>query len=121
MTIDFVCILEQRGPPSGTNSAKQSPAPQHRPLELAPINPDRLGKGAGSGGKSLARGINVKVTSTFFHCRGATEGEAGREVSSSYRLSWPEHKHMAQLDAASGVGSRHSQVQKSIQRVWRRK
>ncbi|XP_059724049.1 membrane-associated guanylate kinase, WW and PDZ domain-containing protein 3 isoform X2 [Haemorhous mexicanus] len=72
---------EQRGPPSGTNSARQSPAPQHRPLGLAPINPDR----------------------------GATEGEAGREVSNSYRLSWPEHKHMAQMDAASGVGSRHSQ------------
>uniref|UniRef100_A0A8C5JNC0 Membrane-associated guanylate kinase, WW and PDZ domain-containing protein 3 n=1 Tax=Junco hyemalis TaxID=40217 RepID=A0A8C5JNC0_JUNHY len=72
---------EQRGPPSGTNSARQSPAPQHRPLGLAPINPDR----------------------------GATEGEAGKEVSNSYRLSWPEHKHMAQLDAASGVGSRHSQ------------
>ncbi|XP_039551743.1 membrane-associated guanylate kinase, WW and PDZ domain-containing protein 3 isoform X2 [Passer montanus] len=72
---------EQRGPPSGTNSARQSPAPQHRPLGLAPINPDR----------------------------GATESEAGKEVSNSYRLSWPEHKHMAQLDAASGVGSRHSQ------------
>ncbi|XP_030086780.1 membrane-associated guanylate kinase, WW and PDZ domain-containing protein 3 isoform X3 [Serinus canaria] len=72
---------EQRGPPSGTNSARQSPAPQHRPLGLAPINPDR----------------------------GATEGEAGREVSNSYRLSWPEHKHVAQMDAASGVGSRHSQ------------
>ncbi|XP_064255378.1 membrane-associated guanylate kinase, WW and PDZ domain-containing protein 3 isoform X2 [Passer domesticus] len=72
---------EQRGPPSGTNSARQSPAPQHRPLGLALINPDR----------------------------GATESEAGKEVSNSYRLSWPEHKHMAQLDAASGVGSRHSQ------------
>lgn len=41
------------------------------------------------------------------------EGEAGKEVSSSYRLSWPEHKHLAQSDAgvASVAGSRHSQVQ----------
>uniref|UniRef100_A0A8D2QIT1 Membrane-associated guanylate kinase, WW and PDZ domain-containing protein 3 n=1 Tax=Zonotrichia albicollis TaxID=44394 RepID=A0A8D2QIT1_ZONAL len=82
VTLTVVAEEEQRGPPSGTNSARQSPAPQHRPLGLAPINPDR----------------------------GATEGEPGKEVSNSYRLSWPEHKHMAQLDAASGVGSRHSQV-----------
>ncbi|NXR46662.1 MAGI3 protein, partial [Hippolais icterina] len=81
VTLTVVAEEEQRGPPSGTNSARQSPAPQHRPLGLAPNNPDR----------------------------GATEGEAGKEVSSNYRLSWPEHKHMAQLDAASGVGSRHSQ------------
>lgn len=67
VTVDFAWILEQRGPPSGTNSARQSPAPQHRPLGLAPINPDRLGKGAGSGGKSLASGISVKVASTSFH------------------------------------------------------
>ncbi|XP_068029358.1 membrane-associated guanylate kinase, WW and PDZ domain-containing protein 3 isoform X3 [Anomalospiza imberbis] len=82
VTLTVVAEEEQRGPPSGTNSARQSPAPQHRPLGLAPINPDR----------------------------GSTEGEAGKEVSNSYRLSWPEHRHMAQLDAASGVGSRHSQV-----------
>ncbi|XP_068852220.1 membrane-associated guanylate kinase, WW and PDZ domain-containing protein 3 isoform X1 [Aphelocoma coerulescens] len=81
VTLTVVAEEEQRGPPSGTNSARQSPAPQHRPLALAPINPDR----------------------------GAMEGEAGKEVSSSYRLSWSEHKHMAQLDAASGVGSHYSQ------------
>ncbi|XP_041323308.1 membrane-associated guanylate kinase, WW and PDZ domain-containing protein 3 isoform X3 [Pyrgilauda ruficollis] len=81
VTLTVVAEEEQRGPPSGTNSARQSPAPQHRPLGLAPINPDR----------------------------GAAESEAGKEVSNSYQLSWPEHKHMAQLDAASGVGSRHSQ------------
>ncbi|NXT59887.1 MAGI3 protein, partial [Chaetops frenatus] len=81
VTLTVVAEEEQRGPPSGTNSARQSPAPQHRPLGSAPINPDR----------------------------GATEGEAGKEVASSYRLSWPEHKHVAQLDAASGVGTRHSQ------------
>lgn len=32
-------LLEHRGPPSGTNSAKQSPAPQHRPLGSAQMNP----------------------------------------------------------------------------------
>ncbi|NWI00545.1 MAGI3 protein, partial [Tichodroma muraria] len=81
VTLTVVAEEEQRGPPSGTNSARQSPAPQHRPLGLAPINPDR----------------------------GTTEGEAGKEISSSYRPSWTEHKHMAQLDAASGAGSHHSQ------------
>ncbi|RLV96954.1 hypothetical protein DV515_00012228, partial [Chloebia gouldiae] len=81
VTLTVVAEEEQRGPPSGTNSARQSPAPQHRPLGLTPINADR----------------------------GATEDEAGKEVSNSYQLSWPEHKHMVQLDAASGVGNRHSQ------------
>ncbi|XP_068774726.1 membrane-associated guanylate kinase, WW and PDZ domain-containing protein 3 isoform X6 [Struthio camelus] len=76
---------EHRGPPSGTNSAKQSPAPQHRPLETAQNSAERA----------------------------AMEGEAGKEVSNSYRLSWPEHKHLTQSDAgvASVIGSRHSQVQ----------
>ncbi|XP_068774727.1 membrane-associated guanylate kinase, WW and PDZ domain-containing protein 3 isoform X7 [Struthio camelus] len=74
---------EHRGPPSGTNSAKQSPAPQHRPLETAQNSAERA----------------------------AMEGEAGKEVSNSYRLSWPEHKHLTQSDAgvASVIGSRHSQ------------
>uniref|UniRef100_A0A8C3PWF3 Membrane-associated guanylate kinase, WW and PDZ domain-containing protein 3 n=1 Tax=Chrysolophus pictus TaxID=9089 RepID=A0A8C3PWF3_CHRPC len=85
VTLTVVAEEEHRGPPSGTNSAKQSPAPQHRPL--------------GSGNTCFLLPL----------CRGATEGEAGKEVSNSYRLSWPEHKHLAQPDA-SGVGSRHSQV-----------
>ncbi|XP_074971871.1 membrane-associated guanylate kinase, WW and PDZ domain-containing protein 3 isoform X1 [Phalacrocorax aristotelis] len=88
VTLTVVAEEEHRGPPSGTNSARQSPAPQHRPLAPAPISPASAD-------------------------RGATEGEAGKEVSNSYRLSWPEHKHLAQSDAgvASAIGSRHSQVQ----------
>ncbi|NXT29261.1 MAGI3 protein, partial [Syrrhaptes paradoxus] len=85
VTLTVVAEEEHHGPPSGTNSARQSPAPQHRPLGSAHINPP----GAD---------------------RGATEGEAGKEVSNSYRLSWPEHKHLPQPDAG-GVGSRHSQAQ----------
>ncbi|XP_042740351.1 membrane-associated guanylate kinase, WW and PDZ domain-containing protein 3 isoform X4 [Lagopus leucura] len=90
VTLTVVAEEEHRGPPSGTNSAKQSPAPQHRPLGAA----------------------QSSASSTD---RGATEGEAGKEVSNSYRLSWPEHKHLAQPEAggASGVGSRHSQAQNS--------
>ncbi|XP_061327949.1 membrane-associated guanylate kinase, WW and PDZ domain-containing protein 3 isoform X1 [Pezoporus flaviventris] len=86
VTLTVVAEEEHRGPPSGTNSARQSPAPQHRPLGPAQIN----------------------ASSTD---RGATESETGKEVSSSYRLSWPEHKHLTQPDAgvASLVGSRHSQ------------
>uniref|UniRef100_A0A672USM9 Membrane-associated guanylate kinase, WW and PDZ domain-containing protein 3 n=1 Tax=Strigops habroptila TaxID=2489341 RepID=A0A672USM9_STRHB len=86
VTLTVVAEEEHRGPPSGTNSARQSPAPQHRPLGSAQIN----------------------TSSTD---RGATESETGKEVSSSYRLSWPEHKHLTQSDAgvASVVGSRHSQ------------
>ncbi|KAM9520204.1 membrane-associated guanylate kinase, WW and PDZ domain-containing protein 3 isoform 1-T1 [Guaruba guarouba] len=88
VTLTVVAEEEHRGPPSGTNSARQSPAPQHRPLGSAQIN----------------------ASSTD---RGASESETGKEVSSSYRLSWPEHKHLTQPDAgvASVVGSRHSQVQ----------
>ncbi|KAM6237207.1 membrane-associated guanylate kinase, WW and PDZ domain-containing protein 3 isoform 2-T2 [Porphyrio hochstetteri] len=88
VTLTVVAEEDQRGPPSGTNSARQSPAPQHRPLGPAP---------------SIPSGTD----------RGATEGDAGREGSTSYRLSWPEHKHLAQSDAgvASVVGSHHSQVQ----------
>ncbi|XP_068774723.1 membrane-associated guanylate kinase, WW and PDZ domain-containing protein 3 isoform X3 [Struthio camelus] len=83
VTLTVVAEEEHRGPPSGTNSAKQSPAPQHRPLETAQNSAERA----------------------------AMEGEAGKEVSNSYRLSWPEHKHLTQSDAgvASVIGSRHSQ------------
>ncbi|XP_062451114.1 membrane-associated guanylate kinase, WW and PDZ domain-containing protein 3 isoform X2 [Rhea pennata] len=86
VTLTVVAEEEHRGPPSGTNSAKQSPAPQHRPLGSVQNNPSSAD-------------------------RDATEGEAGKEVSNSYRLSWPEHKHLAQSEAgvASVIGSRHSQ------------
>ncbi|XP_071434986.1 membrane-associated guanylate kinase, WW and PDZ domain-containing protein 3 isoform X2 [Pithys albifrons albifrons] len=81
VTLTVVAEEEHRGPPSGTNSARQSPAPQHRPLGTNTPGTDRV----------------------------ATEGEAGKEVCSSYRLSWPEHKHGAQSDATPGVGTRHAQ------------
>ncbi|NXE50249.1 MAGI3 protein, partial [Casuarius casuarius] len=86
VTLTVVAEEEHRGPPSGTNSAKQSPAPQHRPLGSAQNN-------------------------TSSADRGATEGEAGKEASNSYRLSWPEHKHLAQSEAgvASVIGNRHCQ------------
>uniref|UniRef100_A0A8C8VMX4 Membrane-associated guanylate kinase, WW and PDZ domain-containing protein 3 n=1 Tax=Pelusios castaneus TaxID=367368 RepID=A0A8C8VMX4_9SAUR len=85
VTLSVVAEEEHRGPPSGTNSARQSPAPQHRPLGT-PANPAPAD-------------------------RGVTEGEAGRELSNSYRLPCPDQKHLAQPDASvlSVVGSRHSQ------------
>ncbi|XP_026516806.1 membrane-associated guanylate kinase, WW and PDZ domain-containing protein 3 isoform X3 [Terrapene carolina triunguis] len=86
VTLTVVAEEEHRGPPSGTNSAKQSPAPQHRPMGTTQAN---------------------SATAD----RGVTEDEAGRELSNSYRLPWPEHKHLPQPDggALSIVGSRHSQ------------
>ncbi|XP_073175572.1 membrane-associated guanylate kinase, WW and PDZ domain-containing protein 3 isoform X2 [Lepidochelys kempii] len=86
VTLTVVAEEEHRGPPSGTNSAKQSPAPQHRPMGTTQAN---------------------SATAD----RGVTEDEAGRELSNSYRLPWPEHKHLPQPDGGvlSIVGSRHSQ------------
>ncbi|NXL93574.1 MAGI3 protein, partial [Alectura lathami] len=83
VTLTVVAEEEHHGPPSGTNSAKQSPAPQHRPLGSAQLSTDR----------------------------GPTEGEAGKDVANSYRLSWPEHKHLTQPDAgaAAVAGGRHLQ------------
>lgn len=118
--------LEHRGPPSGTNSAKQSPAPQHRPLGPAQSSASSTDRYRALGLRRWTENnqtslelLNARVTFCFLLplCRGATEGEAGKEVSNSYRLSWPEHKHLAQPDAgsASGVGSRHSQAQVSMQ------
>ncbi|XP_043356558.1 membrane-associated guanylate kinase, WW and PDZ domain-containing protein 3 isoform X1 [Dermochelys coriacea] len=86
VTLTVIAEEEHRGPPSGTNSAKQSPAPQHRPMGTTQAN---------------------SATAD----RGVTEDEAGRELSNSYRLPWPEHKHLPQPDGGvlSIVGSRHSQ------------
>uniref|UniRef100_A0A8C7A0Q3 Membrane-associated guanylate kinase, WW and PDZ domain-containing protein 3 n=1 Tax=Nothoprocta perdicaria TaxID=30464 RepID=A0A8C7A0Q3_NOTPE len=86
VTLTVVAEEEHRGPPSGTNSARQSPAPQHRaPAQSTPAGADR----------------------------GTTEGEAGKEASATYRLSWPEHKHLAQPEGAVAAvsGGRHPQVQ----------
>uniref|UniRef100_A0A7M4FCT9 Membrane-associated guanylate kinase, WW and PDZ domain-containing protein 3 n=1 Tax=Crocodylus porosus TaxID=8502 RepID=A0A7M4FCT9_CROPO len=86
VTLTVVAEEEHRGPPSGTNSARQSPALQHRALGPAQPNPATAD-------------------------RGATEGDTGKEASSTCKVSWPEHKHLAQPDAGipSVVGSRHSQ------------
>ncbi|NXS98730.1 MAGI3 protein, partial [Jacana jacana] len=83
VTLTVVAEEEHRGPPSGTNSARQSPAPQHR--LLAPAQPS--------------------APSTD---RAATEGEAGKEVANTYRISWPEHKHPTPSEAVA-VGGRLSQ------------
>ncbi|KAB0387177.1 hypothetical protein FD755_002133 [Muntiacus reevesi] len=86
VTLTVIAEEEHLGPPSGTNSARQSPALQHRPV-----------------GQSQANHIPGD--------RSATEGEIGKDVSISYRHSWSDHKHLAQPDTAtiSVVGSRHNQ------------
>ncbi|NXX96457.1 MAGI3 protein, partial [Centropus bengalensis] len=88
VTLTVVPEEEHRGPPSGTNSARQSPAPQHRAL-----------------GSALAPTSGTD--------RAAAEGDAGKEASSSSKLSWPEHKHLAQPDTgtASATGSRQPPAQ----------
>lgn len=66
-------LLEHRGPPSGTNSAKQSPAPQHRPLGAAQSSAsstDRyralgLGKGTEHNQTSL-ESLKARVTLASF-------------------------------------------------------
>ncbi|KAM4871544.1 membrane-associated guanylate kinase, WW and PDZ domain-containing protein 3 isoform 2-T2 [Thomomys bottae] len=77
---------EPHGPPSGTSSARQSPALQHRPV-----------------GQAQARHVPGD--------RMALEGEGGKDGPNSYRHSWSDHKHLAQPDTAviSVVGGRHNQ------------
>ncbi|XP_014595558.2 membrane-associated guanylate kinase, WW and PDZ domain-containing protein 3 isoform X1 [Equus caballus] len=86
VTLTVIADEEHHGPPSGTNSARQSPALQHRPM-----------------GQSQANHIPGD--------RSALEGEIGKDVSTSYRHSWSDHKPLAQPDTAmiSVVGSRHNQ------------
>ncbi|XP_055258936.1 membrane-associated guanylate kinase, WW and PDZ domain-containing protein 3 isoform X1 [Moschus berezovskii] len=86
VTLTVIAEEEHLGPPSGTNSARQSPALQHRPV-----------------GQSQANHIPGD--------RSATEGEIGKDISISYRHSWSDHKHLAQPDTAtiSVVGGRHNQ------------
>ncbi|XP_063507851.1 membrane-associated guanylate kinase, WW and PDZ domain-containing protein 3 isoform X2 [Pongo pygmaeus] len=86
VTLTVIAEEEHHGPPSGTNSARQSPALQHRPM-----------------GQSQANHIPGD--------RSALEGEIGKDVSTSYRHSWSDHKHLAQPDTAviSVVGGRHNQ------------
>ncbi|XP_075415654.1 membrane-associated guanylate kinase, WW and PDZ domain-containing protein 3 isoform X2 [Tenrec ecaudatus] len=85
VTLTVIAEEEHHGPPSGTNSARQSPALQHRPMGQPHTN----------------------------HTpgdRSALESEIGKDVS-TYRHSWSDHKHLAQPDSAviSIIGSRHNQ------------
>nr|XP_030724936.1 membrane-associated guanylate kinase, WW and PDZ domain-containing protein 3 isoform X1 [Globicephala melas] len=86
VTLTVIAEEEHLGPPSGTNSARQSPALQHRSV-----------------GQSQANHIPGD--------RSVTEGEIGKDVLTSYRHSWSDHKHLAQPDTAmiSVIGSRHNQ------------
>ncbi|XP_028344787.1 membrane-associated guanylate kinase, WW and PDZ domain-containing protein 3 isoform X3 [Physeter macrocephalus] len=86
VTLTVIAEEEHLGPPSGTNSARQSPALLHRPV-----------------GQSQANHIPGD--------RSVAEGEIGKDVSTSYRHSWSDHKHLAQPDTAviSVIGSRHNQ------------
>ncbi|XP_029430105.1 membrane-associated guanylate kinase, WW and PDZ domain-containing protein 3 isoform X2 [Rhinatrema bivittatum] len=87
VTLTVIAEEEHRGPPSGTNSAKQSPAPQHRPMGQV-----QLGHG------TLDRSL--------------LEMESGKgDPSAGFRLSWPDPKHLPQSDAGMSLaaGSLHSQ------------
>ncbi|XP_017201451.2 membrane-associated guanylate kinase, WW and PDZ domain-containing protein 3 isoform X1 [Oryctolagus cuniculus] len=86
VTLTVIAEEEHHGPPSGTNSARQSPALQHRPM-----------------GQSQANHTPGD--------RSALEGEVGKDVSTPYRHSWSDHKHLTPPDTAviSVVGSRHNQ------------
>ncbi|XP_020857691.1 membrane-associated guanylate kinase, WW and PDZ domain-containing protein 3 isoform X2 [Phascolarctos cinereus] len=86
VTLTVIAEDEHHGPPSGTNSARQSPALQHRPM-------GQTQAGHTSGDRS------------------GLESEIGKDVSTTYRLSWSDHKHLAQPDTAliSVMGNRHNQ------------
>ncbi|XP_076975930.1 membrane-associated guanylate kinase, WW and PDZ domain-containing protein 3 isoform X2 [Tamandua tetradactyla] len=86
VTLTVIAEEEHHGPPSGTNSARQSPALQHRPM-----------------GQSQTNHIPGD--------RSVLEGDIGKDISTSYRHSWSDHKHLAQPDTAviSVVGGRHNQ------------
>ncbi|XP_028924247.1 membrane-associated guanylate kinase, WW and PDZ domain-containing protein 3 isoform X6 [Ornithorhynchus anatinus] len=86
VTLTVIAEEEHRGPPSGTNSARQSPALQHRPMGQTQAN--------------LIAGDRIVL-----------EGDNGKDVSGAYRLSWSDHKHLTQPENAliSIVGSRHTQ------------
>ncbi|XP_048354906.1 membrane-associated guanylate kinase, WW and PDZ domain-containing protein 3 isoform X3 [Sphaerodactylus townsendi] len=79
VTLTVIAEEEHRGPPSGTNSAKQSPALQHRPV-----------------GTGLVSSVTTE--------RGTTEADLGKEQSNCYR-----HFSPSEISAASTIGSKHSQ------------
>lgn len=87
VTLTVIPEDEHHGPPSGTNSARQSPALPHRPT-----------------GQSQANHLPGD--------RGTLEGDGGKgDASVTYRHSWSDHRHLAQPDTAviSVVGGWHTQ------------
>ncbi|XP_005987683.1 membrane-associated guanylate kinase, WW and PDZ domain-containing protein 3a isoform X2 [Latimeria chalumnae] len=87
VTLTVIPEEEHRGPPSGNNSARQSPAPQHKPMGQSPGNYGTLD-------------------------RSQLEKEDQKEDSFMvYRHSWSDYKHLPQSDVGQSLaaGSRHSQ------------
>nr|XP_056723507.1 membrane-associated guanylate kinase, WW and PDZ domain-containing protein 3 isoform X3 [Euleptes europaea] len=80
VTLTVVAEEEHRGPPSGTNSAKQSPALQHRPVGTGTVS---------------------SVTTE----RGNIEGDLGKEQSNCFK-----HFSPSEISVASTTGSKHSQI-----------
>ncbi|XP_066456160.1 membrane-associated guanylate kinase, WW and PDZ domain-containing protein 3 isoform X3 [Eleutherodactylus coqui] len=83
VTLTVIAEEEHRGPPSGSNSARQSPAPQHRAVGQAQPNYGTLDRNTLD-----------------------TEGSKG-DLSAPYRFLWADHKPDAAHTLPSG--SRHSQ------------
>ncbi|XP_075709960.1 membrane-associated guanylate kinase, WW and PDZ domain-containing protein 3 isoform X2 [Rhinoderma darwinii] len=83
VTLTVIAEEEHKGPPSGSNSARQSPAPQHRAMGQAQPNYGTLDRNTLD-----------------------AEGSKG-DLSAPYRFLWADHKP----DAAHTLptGSRHSQ------------
>ncbi|XP_063811471.1 membrane-associated guanylate kinase, WW and PDZ domain-containing protein 3 isoform X2 [Pseudophryne corroboree] len=83
VTLTVIAEEEHRGPPSGTNSARQSPAPQHRAVGQAQPNYGTLD-------------------------RNTLDADCSKgDLSAPYRFLWADHKPEASLTLPSG--SRHSQ------------
>ncbi|XP_075471411.1 membrane-associated guanylate kinase, WW and PDZ domain-containing protein 3 isoform X2 [Ascaphus truei] len=84
VTLTVIAEEEHRGPPSGSNSARQSPASQHRAMGQAQPNYGTLD-------------------------RSSLEGD--KDLTAAYRFSWSDHKQLPQSDAGLSLpaGSRHSQ------------
>uniref|UniRef100_A0A8B9D329 Membrane-associated guanylate kinase, WW and PDZ domain-containing protein 3 n=1 Tax=Anser cygnoides TaxID=8845 RepID=A0A8B9D329_ANSCY len=114
----FVILTSKNKPPPGVIPHKigrvidGSPADQCGKLKVG----DRISAVNGQSivelsHDSIVQLIKDAVNVAYHTILRSTEAEAGKEVSNSYRLSWPEHKHLTQPDAgiASVIGSRHSQ------------
>ncbi|XP_056414289.1 membrane-associated guanylate kinase, WW and PDZ domain-containing protein 3 isoform X2 [Hyla sarda] len=83
VTLTVIAEEDHRGPPSGSNSARQSPAPQHRAMGQAQPNYGTLD-------------------------RSTLDAEGNKaDLSASYRFLWADHKPDAVHTLPTG--SRHSQ------------